>query len=125
MDGVQRSGLPGECGARAPPGEPVTAGPGGLPERGEHGVLAGQFTGRGTADGAGRTECFGEPEGVVAGPVAEGYDRLAAEQFLRRVLVEPLVLLVGHHMSLCVHGRECVTPGVTPAGAAGPPLPGR
>ncbi len=125
MDGVQGSGLSGEGGARAPPGEPVPAGPGGLPEGGEHGVLAGEFTGRGTAGGTGRTECFGEPESVVAGLVAEGYDRFAAEQFLRRVLVEPLVLLVGHHMSLCVHGRECVTPGVTPAGAAGPPLPGR
>lgn len=114
------------------PGTPVRPGGGpaagprgrgarGGAEGGQCGGLAGEFTG-GRAGGPGRGVQGGrEPVGILSLLAVDGIDRFTAEKSLRRFLVKPFVLLVGHHMSFCVQRRECVTP----AGATRPVREGR
>lgn len=110
MQGVLLSGGPGGACRSGP-----LPAPGRLTEGGQHGGLTRKFVAGGTL-GPHRAQRGLQPAGLGPGVIVDGLDGLAAEQHLRRVRVEPLVLLVGHHMSFCVHGRECVTP----AGATAP-----
>lgn len=82
----------------------------GLPEGGDGGLFAGEFGGAGrlaAERGGGLQELF---KFACAVPVP-GTDLFTAQQSLGGVLVEPVVPVVGHHMSFCVRAAVSVTPG--------------